>query len=217
METNLNGNFYSYKKYLSWDMKKGVLENPAKTRMIAFPSCFMVGLLEGLEDECGQAWSIVMYRCGEWWGKRQMQRMEKILGEHFGKPLHELPTAQVHATVLEGWATEGWGRLKLDLENLQHGFVFASVSSSPITEAFLNSELDARKRPVDFLTAGALAGMFSQASDSELIGYQIACVTQGAETNEFLIGQKEVLEDVQNMVKKGMSAAEILASLTQAH
>lgn len=217
METNISGNFYSYKKYLSWDMKKGTLENPANTRMIAFPNCFMVGLLEGLEDECGQAWSVVMYRCGEWWGKRQMQRIERILGEHFGKPLHELPTAQVHASVMEGWATEGWGRLKLDLENLQHGFIFASVSSSPITEAFLSSELDSRKRPVDFLTAGALAGMFSQASDSELVGYQIACVTQGAEANEFLVGQKEVLEDVQNMVKKGMSAAEILASLTQAH
>jgi uncharacterized protein len=217
METNFNGNFYSYKKYLSWDMKKGVLENPSNTRMIAFPNCFMVGLLEGLEDECGQAWSVVMYRCGEWWGKRQMQRMERNLGEHFGKSLQELPTAQVHATFMEGWATEGWGRLKLDLDNLQHGFIYASVSNSPITEAFLNSELDARKRPVDFLTTGALVGMFSQASDTELIGCQIACITQGAERNEFLVGQKEVLEDVQNMVKKGMSAAEILSTLTQAH
>jgi uncharacterized protein len=210
------GNFYTTKDYLTWDMKAGVLRSRGGARIMAFPQCFMIGLFDGLEDECGQAWSIVLYRCGEWWGKRQMERMEKNLSEHFESPLSELPTAQVHASIQEAWATEGWGRMKLNLDNLEKGILHVTVTQSPISAAYIESGRDAKGRPVDSLTAGAVAGMFSHAAKADLVAHQTTCIVAGAPVNEYLVGLRDRLKDVPAMQRKGMTTAEIIANLKEA-
>lgn len=213
----VGGNYYAKDDYLDWNMKTGVLRSRGGARIMAFPECFMIGLFDGLEDECGQAWTVVLYRCGEWWGKRQMERMEKNLGAHFGAELTTLSTAQVHASIQEAWATEGWGRMKLNLEHLEKGFLHVTVTQSPISEAFVKAGRDAKNRPVDSLTGGAIAGMFSHAAKADLAAHQIACVVAGAPVNEYLLGQREKLKEVPALQRKGMSVAEIIENLTAAN
>jgi predicted hydrocarbon binding protein len=209
------GNFYSYRDYIASDMKTGVLHARGGTRIMAFPECFVTGLLDGLQDECGQAWPIVRYRCGEWWGQRQMKRMEKHLGEHFGSPLKDLVTAQVHATLCEGWATEGWGRFSFDLAHIQKGLLVLAVPEGIVAEVFRTAERPAKGKPVDSLVAGALGGMFSQASGADLVAHEISCSARGDECCKFVVGLRSKLEEVPGWVRKNQSPDEIMAQLTQ--
>jgi hypothetical protein len=207
------GNFFASANYLSWDMKAGVLHTPDKVRVMGFPICMLVGILEGLEEECGQAWSVVLHSCGKWWGKRQMTRLQKALQEHFGKPLAELPTAQVHASLSEAFATEGWGRVDLNIKYADKGILRVGVKNSPFIQAFADSKLNVKNALVDHLLAGALAGMFSQATNAEMDAVEIACVNRGDEKCEFVVGLKSKLEEVPALLKQGLWADEICAKL----
>jgi uncharacterized protein len=207
------GNFFAYRDYLSWDMKAGVLHTRDKVRVMGFPVCMLVGILEGLEEECGQAWSVVLYSCGKWWGKRQMQRFQKALHKHFGQSLEELPTAQVHAALAEAFATEGWGRVSLDIKYADKGVLRVGVKGSPFVEAFQSSKLETKNTAVDYLFAGALAGMFSYMTNADIAVTEVACTNQGAEKCEFVVGLSDKLNPVAGWLKQGMPADEIFETL----
>lgn len=212
----MKANYFSPLDYIDLNAGKGVITSRSGTRMVAFPHQFTLGLLESLEDECGQAWPVVMYKCGEWWGRRQMQRYEKELGEYYQSSLEELPTAQVHASLIEAWATQGWGRLSLNLNDIKQGLIYAKVSNTPFAEVFKKSGRDAKGMPVDHLIAGALAGMFAHASNAEIAAHEISCEGRGDDHCFFVVGLAERVKEVPNWLRKGMSVDEILTELKAA-
>ncbi len=215
LATAMKANYFSHLDYVDLDAGKGVITSRSGTRLVAFPFEFTLGLLESLEDECGQAWPVVLYKCGEWWGRRQMQRYEKELSAYYGSALEELPTAHVHASLVEAWGTQGWGKLSFELNNIKQGLIYAQVSDTPFAEVFAKSGRDAKGMPIDHLAAGALAGMFSHASNSAIAAHEISCVARGDANCTFVLGLSERLNEVPNWVKKGTSKDDIQAQLKQ--
>lgn len=206
-------NLYTPRDYLSWDMRKGVLRSPGGARVMAFPQELSQGLLEGLVDECGDAWPVVLQRCGDWWGRRQMERLEKEMDAHLDAPLREQPTGFVHTVLSDAWAMFGWGRMTLDSSDAEVGLLHVAISEAPFAELFLSQKRDARDRPVDALVTGALAGMLSHASGVEMAACELACAACGQPSCRFVIALPKRLERVPDMVRKKLPADEIIAQL----
>ena len=206
-------NYFSASDYVKWDMGRGVLRSRSGARLIAFPHEFTTGLLAGLEDECGEAWHVVMYRCGEWWGKREMERLEKDLGAFYQEELRSLPSAHAHASLAEAWALHGWGRLSFDMADIERGLMHARVENSQIAAAFLATGKDAKGRCVCSLLSGVLAGMFAHMSKAEIAAHELTCVGRGEEVCRFVLGLKTRLTNVPEHLRKKASAAEIIDKL----
>lgn len=210
----LKGNYFALGDYFNLNPGKGEISTRDGVRLIAFPHEFTVGLLEGLEDEVGQAWPVVMYRCGQWWGRRQMRRLNSELSQYYNQPLDELPTSQVHGLLRQAWAVQGWGRLDINLEHINHGLMHVRVFDAPIASVFKKTGRDTHGQPVDSLIAGALTGMFSQATDASVSAWEIECSANGAEACRFIVGLEGKLAEVPGMVRKGVSADDIVAALS---
>jgi len=206
-------NYFSAGDYISWDMGKGVLRARGGARLIAFPHEFTTGLLSGLEDECGEAWPIVLYRCGEWWGKRQMERIEKDLGGFYEQDMREMSTAQAHASLSEAWALHGWGRVSFDVGDIETGLLHARVEGSQIASAFLASGKDAKGRPVCNLLAGVLAGMFAHMTKVDIAAHELSCVARKDDVCRFVVAQKPKLANVPELVRKKAGIDEIMKSI----
>jgi predicted hydrocarbon binding protein len=205
--------YYAPRDYLQWDLQRGVLRSRGGARVIAFPQEFSQGLLEGLLDECGEAWPVVLYRCGEWWGRRQMERMSKDLEEHLGGALSGFPTGLAQTILSDAWACHGWGRLELELKDIERGLLHATVEGAPFAALFVSQQRDAKGRPVDALLAGSLAGMFSQASGADMAAHEIACVARGEPSCRFVIGLQDRLKGVPDLLRRKIAPDEILAQL----
>jgi len=208
--TDIGGaNYFALRDYISWDLNKGVMRSRGGARLVAFPQEFTLGLLEGLMDECGEAWPIVLYRCGEWWGRRNMERMAKELTTFYNSPMKEMSTAVAHGAFSESWALHGWGRLTFDLADIDSGFLHATVREAPVAAVFAAGQRDAKGRTVDSLLSGVLAGTFSFVAEAEIIAHEIACTARGDSACQFVVGAKAPLADVPEWVRKKMSAEEI--------
>jgi len=203
------GNFFAATDYIKWDMGRGVLRARGGARLMAFPQEFTVGLLAGLEDECGEAWPIVMYRCGEWWGKRHMERMEKDLGAHYREELRDLPTAHAHSSLTEAWALHGWGRISFDMADIEHGVMHVHVDGSQIAAAFMASGKDPKGKPVCSLLSGIMAGLFSHMTKAEIVAHEVSCVARKEDACRFVMGQKEKVAGVPDMIRKRATVEEI--------
>lgn len=206
-------NYFAASDYVKWDLGRGVLRSRGGARLIAFPQEFTTGLLNGLEDECGEAWHVVMYRCGEWWGKREMERLEKDLGAFYQEELKSLPSAHAHASLAEAWALHGWGRLSFDMADIERGIMHARVESSQIASAFLATGKDAKGRCVCSLLSGVLAGMFIHMSKAELAAHELTCIARGDESCRFVLGLKTRMANVPEQIRKKASVDEILGTL----
>jgi len=210
------GNYFAASDYVKWDMGRGVLRSRGGARLIAFPQEFTTGLLAGLEDECGEAWHVVMYRCGEWWGKREMERLEKDLGAFYQEELKSLPSAHAHASLSEAWALHGWGLLSFDMADIDRGLMHTKVDSSQIASAFLATGKDTKGRCVCSLLSGVMAGMFTHMTKAEIAAYELTCAARAEETCRFVLGLKTKLAGVPEQLRKKASADEIIAKLRSA-
>lgn len=206
-------NYYAPRDYLQWDMRSGKLTSRGGARVVVFPQEFAEGLVEGLLDECGEAWPVVLYRCGEWWGKRQMGRAGKELASHLGAPLEQFPLALAQTVYADMWATHGWGKLSLDGADLEQGLLHATVEGAPFGALFVSQKRDAKGRPVDAVLAGALAGMFAEASGADIVAHEIACAARGEPACRFVVGTRERVAAVPELLRKKVDANGIIEQL----
>jgi predicted hydrocarbon binding protein len=213
---SMKGNYFASRDYVVWDVRRGVLRSRGGARLIAFPEQWSTGLLAGLEDECGEAWPVVVHRCGEWWGRRHMERLSKELGAFYGVALEDTATVQVHACIVQSFATHGWGRLVLDVSDLEHGLLWADVSEAPMSAAMLAAKRDAKGRTLDGLLAGILGGMFAEATKADVTAHEVSCVGRGDARCRFVIGDRSRIAEAPAMARKRLPVEEIAQALCAA-
>jgi predicted hydrocarbon binding protein len=206
-------NYFAKGDYYKWDMGKGVLKERGGARVMAFPQEFSIGLIAGLVEECGEAWPIVMQSCGAFWGKRQMERLDKELSTFHGARIKGLPTATVHCAISECLAVHGWGRATFDLSEFTRRVLLVRVSDSPMVAAVNEAKLDTGDKPVDALLAGALAAMFSVASGAAMECKEISCQGRGEPYCEFVIATEGRLGALGSLIRKRASRDEMLTSI----
>lgn len=210
-DPRLPGNYFAPNAYVQGDLELGLLENRRGDRLLALPETLIEAIYLGLEQETGQAASLVLFNCGRWWGKNFYVHFCEEVSEYYNQPLSEMEMVEFTQCLKQCWKTYGWGLFDLDLTYAQAGFLLVKI-----THSLFAKKAPKGNRPVCFLEAGVFSAFYSQLTGRDLHCIQIACESQGAPCNQFLIGLSERLKPVETYLEEGRAPEEILSQLTSA-
>jgi len=194
----MRGNLFAPDAYVQGDFESGLMETRTGSRLMALPALLLESIYEALEEETGQAGSLVLYNCGRWWGKNFYRRFASEVTEYYGQPLAEMEMIVFVQCLKECWKTYGNGVIDLDFSRYDNGFIVVKIWRSPFAYAAPPS-----KAPVCFAEAGILSAFFSQLTDKDLGCVQTSCESQGSDCNRFIIGLSERLKSVSAHLEEG--------------
>lgn len=203
-------NYFNERQYLKTNIRTGVTLNRAQTRYLSLTSDFLIGLRNGLINECGQAANEVFHSAGKKWGRKYAERFDKELSDFYQTPVNTFPLAVFSACLAESFSHHGWGKLQMDYTHHKNGLLIAVVRN-PLY-ATLVGESD---QATDSLLAGIFGGVFTYFADRELACFQTQCQACGAEDSRFVIGVSERLRDVSAWLEDGRSHDDIVLSLAE--
>lgn len=195
VNNRIPGNFFSPDAYLRGDLEVGLLENRQGDRLLALPETLIQAIYSGLDKETGQAYRLVLFNCGKWWGKSFYTRFCEQITGYYSTPLAHMPMIEFLQALQECWITHGWGKIELDQTYQSRGFLIIKIWNSAFARL-----APRHGQPACHLEAGILAAFFSQLTGKELHCLQTACESMGAEHNSFLLGLPHRLEPVETMV-----------------
>jgi predicted hydrocarbon binding protein len=190
-------NYFAYDAYIQGDYESGLIENREGARLLSIPEVMIQGLYSALEDELGPAGSLVLFKWGVRWGKSFYRRFVEELSDCYHKPIAELEMVEFLQCFKQCWKTHGWGKLELELDYFQHGFLVVKTWNSMFAKLAA-----ADKRPSCFPEAGILSGFFSQLTGRELHCVQTSCESMGATGNIFILGLPERLKVTDAWIKE---------------
>lgn len=202
--------YYSQSDYLARDREAGVVRQRTGARGLHVTEDFVVGLQAGLEAEVGDAAGMVMYRAGYEWALQDMKAFEPRFEQEFGGRTTISEANMIF--VLETWwwplTAEGWGTWQVDLSRRSEGLILIDLYDSAVAKSLGNIG-----KPVCFLYAGMLAGVFSYISKRDLSSIEIQCYATGAAYCRFLVGNDKRLNAATFWVKEGATAQDILTRI----
>jgi predicted hydrocarbon binding protein len=193
----IKGNYFAPSAYVQGDMELGLIENRSGARLLALPETLIQGLFAGLEEEIGPAANIVLFSCGNWWGKNLYRRLSEELSAYYDQPLAKMEMIEFIQCLKECWKTHGWGTLDFDLQYYPQGFLVIKIVNSPFIEAAPTG-----KRPMGHLERGILSAFFSKLTGTELDCVQTSCESLGSEVNHFVLGLAERLKPIDAWVEE---------------
>ncbi len=194
---------------LGYDLREGVLWNPAKTRLCMLSADFLDGVYKSLVDEAGPAWATIFKSCGRIWGEKVMKRLERECGVIGNVQIAEMPLTVFLGFFREYFVFHGWGLLDLDVTLAREtGIVTATLEDSIFAEIIRDEEEFS-----DPMIAGILAGMLSSVSGHKLDCVQTACISRGEEASRFLITAEPRLKDIEDKIRAGMTHEQLLQSV----
>ena len=205
---SLPGNYFAPDAYVQGEMELGLLENRKGARLLALPETLLQGVYAGLRDEVGPAAGLVLFQCGQWWGKYFYRRFVEEVSDYYGRPLAEMEMVEFVQCLKQCWRTYGWGMIELDFDFYQQGFLVVTVSNS----AFAQVDPD-QNQPNCFAEAGLLSAFFSQLTDQTLDCVQTTCESMGAVHNSFVLGLPERVKVTEAWLEEGHDHDTIMARL----
>ena len=197
---------YSLEDFLCFHSKTGKIIDWNESRDILVTEDFIIGLVEGLEQEVGAASSVVMYNIGKEWGKQDADFFrtwfEKEYEYEKGINEHILPY------VLEAWwwpfTSQGWGNWEFDCRDQKNGFMFINIFDSAVAKT-----LGDVGKPVCHLYAGLFAGFFSSLIKKKLGCIEIHCYAMGETYCKFLLSKQETIDAASFWQNEGATAKDI--------
>lgn len=160
-------NYYVERLYMSANVETGVLTNRSGRRMLALTNDFLLGLHRALVKECGDKVDGVLYRCGRKWGRNFGKGLTAAWSEFYECSFQEFPLAFFQSLLMQEFASNGWGLLEISYEHHERGVLQLELNGAIMSEITLEEVT----YPIDNLTAGILAGMFSI-----FVGRELDCV-----------------------------------------
>jgi uncharacterized protein len=204
----LPDNYFAPKTYIQSDLELGLIENRSGGRLLAIPDTLIKALYAGLEQETGLASRMVLFNCGNWWGRNFYKRLSDELTSHYRQSFGDLPMAEFIQALQQCWTTHGWGRFELDQRYQAQGLLRVSTWNSPFA-----AQAPIMDRPVCFLDAGIFAAFFGQLAGRELGCVQISCESLGSDCNRFVVGLASRLEPVEEMLDQKLDHEAIFQAL----
>jgi len=195
---------YSFEDFFAFDNNNGTIVDWNKERNILVSEDFIIGLIEGLEEEVGSAASVVMYNIGKEWGTRDAQFFQNWFSKEYNYNLETLNFLYL----LEAWwwpfTTQGWGNWEVDLSEQKNGFMFVNIFDSAVART-----LGDVGKPVCHIYAGLLAGFFSSLVKKDLNCIEIQCYAMGETYCKFLLGKQDRIDAATFWQTEGASARDI--------
>ncbi len=201
---------YTLEDFFHFDPQRGDITDWNESRNILVTEDFIVGLIEGLEEEVGSASSVVMYNIGKAWGVRDAEFFEKWFQEEYEYPknIHDMNLLYV----LEAWwwpfTTQGWGNWDVDLSEQKNGFMFVNIFDSAVART-----LGDVGKPVCHIYAGLMAGFFGRFIDKPLNCIEIQCYSMGETYCKFLLGKQDRIDAATFWQNEGAGAKDIQKKL----
>lgn len=203
---------YSFEDFFCFQSKTGTIVDWNDARNVLASEDFIIGLIEGLEEEVGSASGVVMYNIGQEWGKRDADFFHQwFFSEYeYDKPLKQLNLAYV----LEAWwwpfTAQGWGNWEVDMSAQKNGFMFVNIFDSAVART-----LGDVGKPVCHIYAGLLAGFFSNLVKKDLNCIEIQCYSMGETYCKFLIGKQDRIDAATFWLNEGAQSKDIEKRLHQ--
>ena len=197
---------YSLEDFFCFQSKIGKIIDWNESRNILVTEDFIIGLIEGLEQEIGSASSVVMYNIGKEWGKRDAEFFRNWFEKEYEyeKGINEY----ILPYVLEAWwwpfTSQGWGNWDVDLSDQKNGFMFINIFDSAVART-----LGDVGKPVCHIYAGLFAGFFSALVQKQLGCIEIHCYAMGETYCKFLLGKQETIDAAAFWQNEGATAKDI--------
>ena len=202
-------NNYNSRDFLKFAVQRGTVHTRSGLRAFLATEDFVVGLHRGLEEEVGDAASMILYKCGFRWGVEDMKVFVPIIEQEYNLRFDDM---DIHF-LLETWwwwfQTQGWGAWRLDLSQRKQGMVTVDVFDSAIAKSLGNVG-----KPTCYLYSGVLAGVFTYIAKRDLAGIEVQCYAMGEDFCRFLIGSEKRINAAQFWLTEGATATEIVSRLS---
>lgn len=197
---------YTIEDFFSFDSNRGDITDWNDSRNVLVTEDFIVGLIQGLEEEVGPASSVVMYNIGKAWGIRDAEFFEQWFQKEYEYPRDSHDMNLLY--VLEAWwwpfTTQGWGNWDVDLSEQKNGFMFVNIFDSAVART-----LGDVGKPVCHIYAGLLAGFFSRFIQKQLNCIEIQCYSMGETYCKFLLGKQDRIDAATFWQNEGATTKDI--------
>lgn len=195
---------YKFENYFQFQNDTGIITDWNEQRNIFASEDFIIGLIEGLEEEVGSASTVVMYNIGYQWGSRDAKFFQQWFEKEYGKNIREVNSL----FMLEAWwwpfTAQGWGNWEVDMSDHKNGFMFVNIFDSAVART-----LGDVGKPVCFVYAGLFAGFFSDLVKKSLSCIEIQCYSMGETYCKFLLGTQDRIDAAAFWHNEGATARDI--------
>lgn len=195
---------YSFTDFFHFHCEQGVVTDWNESRNLFASEDFIIGLIEGLEEEVGSASGVVMYNIGYQWGMRDAKFFQQWFEQQYGKSIREVNSM----FMLQAWwwpfTAQGWGNWEVDMSEHKNGFMFVNIFDSAVART-----LGDVGKPVCHIYAGLFAGFFSDLVRKSLSCIEIQCYSMGETYCKFLLGSKDRIDAANFWHNEGATAKDI--------
>ncbi len=195
---------YSFTDYFHFESDRGIVTDWNESRNMFASEDFIIGLIEGLEEEVGSASAVVMYNIGYQWGMRDAKFFQQWFEQEYKKNIREVNSV----FMLEAWwwpfTAQGWGNWEVDMSEHKNGFMFVNIFDSAVART-----LGDVGKPVCHLYAGLFAGFFSDIVKKSLSCIEIQCYSMGETYCKFLLSSQDRVDAANFWHNEGATARDI--------
>lgn len=197
-------NHYGFQDFFHFDADTGTIADWNEARNILTSEDFIIGLVEGLEEEVGPASSVIMYTIGEEWGTKDAAFFKEWFEKEYDRQVRQTNLMFLLETWWWPFTSQGWGRWEVDLSDRKHGFMFINLFDSAVART-----LGDVGKPVCYIYAGLFAGFFSCLVKKPLSCIELQCYSMGETYCKFLLGNKDRIDAAAFWQNEGATANDI--------
>nr|WP_313949275.1 V4R domain-containing protein [Leptolyngbya sp. FACHB-261] len=197
-------NHYSFKDFFQFSPEAGRITDWNGSRNLLTSEDFIIGLLEGLEEEVGDASAAIMYTMGCEWGRSDAEFFESWFEREFNRPMRQTNLLFLLETWWWPFTSQGWGRWEVDVSDRKQGFMFISLFDSAVART-----LGDVGKPVCHLYAGLFSGFFTALVRKQLSCIEIQCYSMGETYCKFLLGRQDRIDAVSFWQNEGATARDV--------
>jgi hypothetical protein len=195
---------YSFTDYFHFQSDRGIVTDWNESRNMFASEDFIIGLIQGLEEEVGSASGVVMYNIGYQWGMRDAKFFQQWFEQEYKKTIREVNSV----FMLEAWwwpfTAQGWGNWEVDMSEHKNGFMFVNIFDSAVART-----LGDVGKPVCHIYAGLFAGFFSDIVKKSLSCIEIQCYSMGETYCKFLLSSQDRVDAANFWHNEGATARDI--------
>ncbi len=197
-------NHYSFQEFFNFQTETGSISDWNDSRNILTSEDFIIGLVEGLEEEVGSASSVIMYTIGCEWGHKDSAFFQQWFEKEYQREIRQTNLMFLLETWWWPFTAQGWGRWEVDLSDRKQGFMFINLFDSAVART-----LGDVGKPVCYIYAGLFAGFFSTLVKKQLSCIELQCYSMGETYCKFLLGNQDRIDAAAFWQNEGATARDI--------